>query len=199
MKRRRQVMKARINPVAVQQPTVLNGISVDQVLGVIDTIENDPAFASAKFRIKNKWIDGGLTSSRIKEFYAACEEDTTRDEAFIVDSDEPLIMAGGDSVPNPMEYLLHALAGCLTSTLVYHSAVRGIEITAIESELEGDLDLRGLFGLSDKVRKSFYNVRVKMRVRSRASTEELAELALFSPVYETVSKSLPVDLVIEKF
>jgi uncharacterized OsmC-like protein len=187
------------NTAVAQQPTVLNGVDVDQITDAISCIETDPAFAAAQFRVKNQWIDGGLNRSRIKEFYAVCEEDTTRDEAFVLDSDEPAVMAGGDSVPTPVEYLLHALAGCLTTTLVYHSAVRGLKITAIESELEGDLDLRGLFGLSDKVRRSFHHVRVKMRVRSEASIDELKEIAQFSPVYDTVAQSLPVDLIIEKF
>jgi uncharacterized OsmC-like protein len=192
-------MTTNTNTAVAQQPTVLNGVDVDQVMDVIGCIETDPAFAAAQFRVKNQWIDGGLNRSRIKEFYVACEEDTTRDEAFMLDADEPAIMAGDDSVPNPVEYLLHALAGCLTTTLVYHAAVRGLEITAIESELEGDLDLRGLFGLSDKVRKAPHEVRVRMRVRSEASIEELTEIAQFSPVYDTVAQSLPVDLIIEKF
>ena len=192
-------MTTNTNAAVAQQPTILNGVDVDQIMEVISCIETDPAFAAAQFRVKNQWIDGGLSRSRIKEFYAACEEDATRDEAFMLDADEPAIMAGGNSVPNPVEYLLHALAGCLTSTLVYHSAVRGLEITAIESELEGDLDLRGLFGLSDKISKRLQDVRVKMRVRSQASIDELIELAQFSPVYDTVSQSLPVDLFIEKF
>ncbi len=194
-----KVMSTNTNTAVAQQPTVLNGVNVDQITDVIGHIETDPAFAAAQFRLNNQWIDGGLNRSRIKEFYVACEEDTTRDEAFILDADEPAILAGGDSVPNPIEYLLHALAGCLTSTLVYHSAVRGLKITAIESELEGDLDLRGMFGLSDEVRKAFHDVRVRMRVRSEAGIDELMEIAQFSPVYDTVAQSLPVDLIIEKF
>ncbi len=192
-------MTANTNTAIAQQPTVLNGVDVNQIMDVIGSIETDPAFAAAQFRVKNQWIDGGLNRSRIKEFYAACEEDTTRDEAFMLDADEPAIMAGGNSVPNPVEFLLHALAGCLTTTLVYHSAVRGLKISAIESDLEADLDLRGLFGLSDRISKRPQEVRVKMRVRSQASIDELKEMAQFSPVYDTVSQSLPVGLVIEKF
>jgi uncharacterized OsmC-like protein len=192
-------MTTNTNIAVVQQPKVLNGVDVDQITNVISCIETDPAFAVVQFRVNNQWIDGSLNRSRIKDFYAACEEDTTRDEAFTLDADEPIIMAGGDSVPNPVEYLLHALAGCLTTSLVFHSAVRGLKITAIESELEGDLDLRGLFGLSDKISKRPQDVRVTMRVRSEASIDELMEMAQFSPVYDTVSRSLPVPLIIEKF
>ena len=92
-----------------------------------------------------------------------------------------------------MEYVLHALATCLTGTLVYHAAVQGIRIEAVESSYTGDMDVRGLFGLADDVRKGFDKVTVRMRVKSEASAETLTELALYSPVYEMISRSLPVD------
>jgi uncharacterized OsmC-like protein len=98
-----------------------------------------------------------------------------------------------------MEYLLHALATCLTGTLVYHAAVRGIEIEAVESSYTGDMDVRGLFGLSDDVRKGFNKVTVKMRVKSEASAEELTELAMYSPVFDVVSNSLPTEFTLTTY
>ena len=184
---------------SIDQPTIVNGVDVDHVTHVIDNIEADAAFAKMQFRLKNRWIDGGLNRSSIKDFYGGCEEDSTRTEAFTLDADEPAFIAGNDSVPNPVEYVLHALAGCLTTSMVYHAAVRGIEIEAVESELAGDLDLRGLLGLSEEVRKGYQDVRVKIRVKSDATADELKALALFSPVYDIVSNSLPVELVVEKF
>jgi uncharacterized OsmC-like protein len=111
----------------------------------------------------------------------------------MLDADEPAIAAGKDSAPNSMEYILHALATCLTGTLVYHAAVRGIEIEAVESSYTGDMDVRGLFGLADSVRKGFNKVKINMRVKSEATVEELTELAMYSPVYDIISKSLPVE------
>ena len=104
----------------------------------------------------------------------------------------------GDSAPNPMEFVLHSLAGCLTSTMVYHASVQGIEIESVESSLEGDMDVRGMLGLSDDARKAYNKVRVLMRVKSAASAETLKELALYSPVFDLVSNSLPVEFVLEK-
>jgi uncharacterized OsmC-like protein len=98
-----------------------------------------------------------------------------------------------------MEFVLHALATCLTGTLVYHAAVRGIEIEAVESSYSGDMDVRGLFGLADDVRKGFIKVTVNMRVKSEASAEELTELALYSPVYDMVSRSLPVEFTLTTY
>lgn len=186
------------NAAAIEQPVAVNGVDVDQVMGLIGNIQENKAFAETQFRVKNQWIDGGRNRSHIKGFYAVCREDDTRAEAFTLDNDEPAFLASGDTAPNPVEFVLHALAGCLTTTMAYHAAVRGIGIESIDSELEGDLDLRGIFGPSEDVRKGYHNVRVKMRVESEADVDQLRELAMFSPVYDMVSNSLPVDLVIEK-
>lgn len=170
-----------------------NGVDVGQVMNVIGAIETDPGYAKFQWRATNQWIDGALSRSRIKEFFAGNEEDVTRETAFSLDADEPAIAAGRDSAPNAMEYVLHALATCLTQTLVYHAAVRGIEIDAVESSYTGDMDVRGLFGMADDVRKGFSKVTVDMRVKSAATPEELTELAMFSPVHDIVSNSLPVE------
>ena len=171
----------------------VNGVNVDQVMQVIGSIEADPEYAKFQWRATNRWIEGGQSRSRIKEFFAGNAEDTTREAAFTLDADEPKIAAGQNSAPNSMEYVLHALATCLTGTLVYHAAVQGIQIEAVESSYTGNMDVRGLFGLSDEVRKGFDKVSVEMRVKSEASAEQLTELALFSPVYEMVSRALPVE------
>ena len=176
-----------------QTNTMVNGVDVNQLMNVIGEIETDQNYAKFQFRATNQWINGSLSRSRIKGFYAGNAEDSTRKEAFTVDADEPLIAAGHDSAPNAMEYVLHALASCLTGTLVYHAAVRGIHIDAVESNYAGDMDVRGLFGLAEGVRKGFNKVSVEMRVKSKASVDELTECAMFSPVYEMVSKALPVE------
>ncbi len=181
-----------------QKKDMTNGVDVGQLMDVIGAIEGDAGYAKFQWRATNQWIKGGRSRSRIKDFFAGNAEDTTRKEAFTLDADEPAIAAGQNSAPNSMEYVLHALATCLTGTLVYHAAVRGIEIEAVESSYTGDMDVRGLFGLSDDVRKGFSKVAVNMRVKSEASVEELTEMALFSPVYDIVSKSLPVEFALTK-
>ncbi len=179
-------------------PIKTNGVDVDYIMGVIDQIKGNADIAIFQFRARNQWIDGGHNRSRVKEFYGACKEDDSRTEPFTLEADEPAILASNDKAPNPVEFVLHGLASCLTTTLVYHAAVRGIEIEAISSELEGDLDLRGFLGLSDEVRKGYHHVRVTMNVKTDAPADQLRELAMFSPVYDIVSKSLPVDLTICK-
>ena len=182
------------NNIAQRAIETTNGINVDQVMNVIGEIEADQDFAKFQFRATNQWIDGSISRSRIKDFFAGNEENRSRKEAFVLDADEPLIAAGHDSAPTSVEFVLHALATCLTGTLVYHAAVRGIEIESIESSSKGDMDVRGLFGLADNVRKGFSRITVDMRVKSEANVDVLTELAMYSPVYEMISKALPVEL-----
>lgn len=179
-------------------PSTTNGVDVEYVIGVIDQVKGNAEIANFQFRASNQWIDGGHNRSTIKEFYGACQEDASRTDAFILEADEPPVLASNDKAPNPVEFVLHGLASCLTTSLAYHAAVRGIEIDSISSELEGDLDLRGFLGLSEDVRKGYHHVRVAMQVKSDAPAEQLKELAMFSPVYDIVSKSLPVELTINK-
>ena len=177
----------------------VNGVTVGRVMDIIGAIEKDPKNARFQFRLNNHWKDAGLNRSRIQGYYARGSR--TRHAHASRSSwttDEPEITSGGDSAPNPMEFVLHALAGCLTSTMVYHAAVQGIEIDSVESSLEGDMDVRGMLGLSEDVRKGYQAIRVRMRVKSEASAETLKELALFSPVYDIVSRSVPVEVVLEK-
>jgi len=123
----------------------------------------------------------------------------TRTTPFVLDADEPPVLLGEDAGANPVEYVLHALAACLTTTMVYHAAARGIEIQAVHSELEGDLDLRGFLGLSNEVRKGYHDIRVRMRVKSQATPDMLRDLAQYSPVFDIVSNSLPVQVVVETY
>jgi uncharacterized OsmC-like protein len=176
----------------------VNGVDVEQIHHVIDAINDDSGYGEFQFRARNEWINGGLNRSEIKAFHAGGREDDTRVQPFKLDADEPLLVAGTDSAPNSMEYVLHALVSCLTGTLVYHAAVQGIVINSISSNIEGDMDVRGLLGMADDVRKGFHHVRVTLVVDSDADVETLTELALYSPVYDIVSKSLPVELRVEK-
>jgi uncharacterized OsmC-like protein len=108
-------------------------------------------------------------------------------QPFALESDEPPILAGTDEGANPVEHLLNALAGCVTTSVVAHAAVRGIEIEALESEIEGDVDLRGFLGLSGEVPKGFSNIRMTLRVEADPDNlDKLQKLVAFSPVLNTI-------------
>ncbi|MNZ45643.1 OsmC-like protein [compost metagenome] len=182
---------------AKQQARPVNGVDVGALFDTIAAVKQDPGLAEFQFRASNRWIDGGYNRSNIQAFHGCREEDSTRTKPFVLDADEPPVLLGQDRGANPVEYVLHALAACLTTSMVYHAAARGIEIRGVESKLQGDLDLRGFLGLDPNVRKGYRSVRVEMLVDSDASPAVLRELTQFSPVYDIVSHSLPVEVVVK--
>jgi uncharacterized OsmC-like protein len=177
---------------------MVNGVNLDQLFSTINAIKETPELAKFKFRTSNKWIDGGHNRSTIKDFYGAGQEDESRKAPFVLDNDEPVILLGNDNGANPVEFLLHALAGCLTTSLVYHASAQGIKIDEVESQFEGDLDLRGFLGLSDRVRNGYESIRVTFKIKADATEEKLKELIQLaqnrSPVFDIVSNPVPVSV-----
>ena len=178
----------------------LNGLPLTQMMDTVDAIKNDPTIANFQFRASNKWVDGGENRSTIQGFYGAGREDDSRDVPFEFTNGEPPVLLGGNEGANPVEFLLHALAGCVTTTMVIHAAARGIRLTELSTELEGDMDLQGLLGLDEGVFPGYEQIRIKMNVEADCSDEELEDLLEFvrghSPVCTTVCK--PVPVVIER-
>ena len=180
----------------VKQTECLNGVDVARLKGTLAAIRRDETLASFQFRLTNRWQGGSHNQSGIRGFYGT-QQQHEHPHPFSLDNDEPEVLLGDDEFPNPVEYLLHALAGCVTTTMVCHAASRGIEIESIESTLEGDIDLRGFLGLSDEVPRGFKQIRVTMRVKSDAPPDKLAELAKFSPVFSTITRATPVSVNVE--
>jgi uncharacterized OsmC-like protein len=180
--------------------TVLNGVNVTKLIDVMEMIKGNAEIARFKFRNRNKWVDGGLNRSSIDGFYGALQENT-RETPFVLNNDEPPVLLGGDRGANPVEQVLHGLAGCITTTLVYHAAAKGITIDEMETSFEGDLDLRGLLGLPGAKRRGYEEIRVKVTVKADASKEEIEELVKLaerrSPVYDIVTNPVPVKVTIE--
>jgi uncharacterized OsmC-like protein len=181
---------------------MMNGVNVDQLFGTINAIKETPGLAKFKFRARNEWVGGGHNRSTIKDFYGAGKEDTSRQSAFVLVNDEPSVLLGQDNGANPVEFVLHALAGCLTTSLIYHAAAQGIKIDEVESQFEGDIDLHGFLGLSDKVRNGYENIRVTFRIKADAPEEKLQELCQLaqrrSPVFDTISNPVSVSVKAQK-
>ena len=182
---------------AMQQHSIVNGVDVTALMATLEAVSAAPTLAEFRFRNANRWIGGSRNRSTIKGFYGAGKEDDTRTRAYEFTADEPPVLLGEDTGANPVEYLLHALAGCMTTSMVYHAASRGIEIEALESEIEGDLDIRGFTGLAADVPKGYREIRAKFRARTNGNPEELRALARMSPVYNTIAGSTPVVVDVE--
>ena len=177
---------------------IRNGVDTAQLFGTLDAIKADPALARFQFRASNRWIDGAHNQSTIQRFYGAGQEDTSREEPFVLDAGEPAVLVGTDTGPNPAEALLHALAACLTTSLVYVAAARGVRLTEVESILSGDMDVRGCLGLDDEYRNGFERLSVRFRVKGDAPPEKLRALVdrakARSAVYDMVSNGVPVGV-----
>jgi uncharacterized OsmC-like protein len=175
-----------------------NGLNLDQMAHTVEALKTDPRLARFEFRARNQWIDGGENRSSIQDFYGAGAEDTSRTEPFIFTNGEPPVLLGANEGANPVEYLLHALAGCVTTTTVLHAAARGIRIHRLSTELIGDIDLQGFLALDHSVPVGYESIRIRMDIEADATDEEIDRLLAFarehSPVCSTVCKPVPVTL-----
>jgi uncharacterized OsmC-like protein len=176
----------------------LNGMDLKQLHETVDAIKGDPEIARFEFRNSNDWIQGGENRSTIQEFYGAKEWDTSRSEPFVFTNGEPPVLLGANEGANPVEFLLHALAGCVTTTTVLHAAARGIRVESISTRLRGGIDLQGLLGLDPNVAPGYESIEIDMAIEADCSEEELDELVGFaeshSPVCNSVCRPVPVKL-----
>jgi len=182
-----------------EQQTInkVNGVNVDVLQTTVDNIKQDPDLGKCRFHVRNKWLDGNHNRTIIKSFYGAKQENEHK-QTFELDADEPPILAGNDEAPNPVEHLLNSLAGCITTSMVAHAAVRGIQIQELESEIEGDIDLRGFLGISKDVPKGYTDIRVKFKVKADTDNmERLKNLAEYSPTFNTLINGANVDIQVE--
>jgi uncharacterized OsmC-like protein len=181
------------------QPTIeVNGLDLQKMVETVNALKANPALAKFEFRARNRWVSGGENRSTIKEFFGAGAEDTSRQATFEFTNGEPPVLLGHNEGANPVEFLLHALAGCVTTTTVLHAAARGIEIESLSTMLVGDIDLQGLLALDD-VPAGYSGIRIAMDIKAaNASDEELDELLQFaqahSPVCNTVCRPVPVTV-----
>ncbi len=178
--------------------TVRNGVDTDKMFATLDLLKVQPELATFQFRATNRWVDGAHNQSTIRDFYAAGGEDSSRAEDFVLDAGEPAILLGTDTGPNPAEYLLHALAACLTTTIVYIASARKVHLTSVESTLVGDMDVRGCLGVDEEPRNGFSRIGVSFRVCGDAPEEKLREVVerakARSAVYDMVTNGVPVDV-----
>ena len=187
-----------MNTEVATAPKITNGVNVTQLLDTIEAIKGQPDLAKFQFRASNRWLGGTRNEATVSSYFGACTEEQ-RFQPFVFLADEPPVLCGRDEGANPVEYLLSALSMCVTTSIVAHAAARGIAIDAIDSELTGELDVRGFLGMSPSVRKGYQQIAMRMRVKTDAPAELLRQLADYSPVYDVISRSVPVDLTVETY
>jgi uncharacterized OsmC-like protein len=178
--------------------TVRNGVNITQLVDTIEAIKKEPSLAKFQFRAHTTWDGGGRCHTNIQGFTGAGQEDTSRTAPFTLVGDEPPVLLGGNAGPNAVEAALHALASCLSVGFIYNAATTGIDVTSLEFELAGDIDLLGFLGLSEQVRPGYGNIAVRYRVQANAPREKLEELCDYvqrtSPVLDIIRNPVPVTV-----
>jgi len=178
-------------------PRNVNGVPVDQLVETMQAIRKEPKIAKFVFNAKNNWNGGASNTARTETVYGACERHT-HPKPVVTNMDEPQLLLGTATGGNPVEILLAALSGCMTTGLVYHAAAMGIELTEVTSTFEGDLDLHGFLGMDESVRNGYEKIRVTFEVKGDATEEQLDELVRISqarsPVYDVVTNGTKVEV-----
>ena len=180
-----------------RQPKPLNGVDTPTLFATIDAVAGAPDLASFQFRASNRWQKGTQRRTRIETFSGAGGEHThTGDVEF--PADHPKVLVGEDKAPTPVEFLLHAIASCLTAGIANIASARGVTLTEVQSDVEGDIDLRGILGLSNEVRNGYQHIRVNFTIKGDAPPEKLRAIVeqsrARSAVYDVLTNGVPVTV-----
>ena len=176
----------------------LNGVDTPTLFATLDAVKASPELAKFQFRATNRWLSGTHNRSTIRGFFGAGQEDESRTEDFSYDADHPAVLVGNGNGPTPVEFLLHAVAACLTAGIANIAAARGVVLHEVSSTVEGDIDLLGILGQSDTVRNGYQGLRVNFRISADASEEDVRALVeqsrARSAVYDVLTSGVPVSI-----
>lgn len=187
-------------PAAKKPPVARNGVDTPKLFATIAAVADQPSLAQFRFRAQGRWMGGTHCHSTVTGFYGAGGE-MQHVAAYGADSDHPKVLCGEDRGPTPVEHLLHALAGCLTAGLANIAAARGVTLESCECTVEGDMDLRGILGLSEEVRNGFQAIRVTFDIKGDAPPEMLRKIVeqsrARSAVFDVLTTGVPVSIALK--
>ncbi len=178
-------------------PEPHHGVKTPELLATINAVGAQPELAKFTWRAQGSWVHGTHMRSSINGYFGAGAEQE-RARTFTADADHTAVLCGADNGPTPVEWILHGLAACLTAGIANIAAARGVELEEVEATVEGDMDLRGILGLSDEVRNGFEGIRVRFRIKGDASPEKLAQIVeqsrARSAVFDALTNRTPVTV-----
>lgn len=190
-------MTATANKKTTRTPIPLNGVNTPTLLATINAVGGQPELGTFQFRASSRWLSGTHSRSIMHGFFGAGGEHE-HVTAYSADGDHPGVLCGADAGPTPVEWLLHALASCLTAGIANIAAARGIKLNKVESMVEGDIDLRGILGLSDEVRNGYRGIRISFEIDGDAPAEQLKQLIAQSrarsAVFDVLTNGVPVSV-----
>jgi uncharacterized OsmC-like protein len=186
-----------VTTTAIPATTPRNGVDTPTLFATLDAVKGQPELAKFQFRATNRWQTGTHSRTRIHSFSGAGGEQEHIKE-YTYDADHPQVLVGRDQAPTPVEFLLHALTACLTAGIGNIAAARGVTLTEVESRIEGDIDLRGILGLSDAVRNGYQQIRVNFTIKGDAPPAVLEKIVeqsrKRSAVYDVLTNGVPVTV-----
>jgi len=176
-----------------------NGVDTGTLFATLNAVKGQPELAQFQFRATNRWIKGTNSRSRMEAFKGAGGEHAHKN-AYQYDADHPTVLVGGDEAPTPVEFLLHAIAACITAGIANIAAARGVTLTEVTSTVEGDINLLGILGISDTVRNGYERIRVSFDVKGDAPAEKLRQIVeqsrARSAVYDVLTNGVPVEIAV---
>jgi uncharacterized OsmC-like protein len=177
-----------------------NGVDTATLFATLDAVRQAPEAARFQFRARNEWVNGTHNRSTIDDYFGVGEE-RTHERTWVFDADHPAVLVGRDNGPTPVEFVLHALAACLTAGLANIAAARGVTLTEVRSTVEGDIDLNGILGLDPGVRNGYEQITVRFTLKGDASVEKLRELMeqsrARSAVFDIITNQVPVTITVD--
>ena len=176
-----------------------NGVDTATLFATLDAVRANTDIAKFQFRATNRWVSGTHNQSTIDGFYGAMQE-MRHIEPRTFDADHPAVLVGNDNGPTPVEYLLHALAACLTAGIANIAAARGVQLSEVSSTVEGDINLLGILGLDPSVRNGFQQIRVSFSLRGD-DPEKLRMIVdqsrARSAVFDVITNGVPVQIDVQ--
>ena len=161
----------------------INGIDVTELRSSIESVKKDPALGHYTFNAMTTWRGGARSSTDVR--------------GFAIESDEPVVLVGSNTAPNAVELVLAALGACLTVGVTYVAAQRGITIQSMKFTIEGELDIRGFFGMKG-IYPGYERIRVIVHLQADANREDLETLLTTvietSPVRDIIARNVPVNI-----
>jgi uncharacterized OsmC-like protein len=184
----------------VPVPVPVNGVDTPALLATLESVRAQPELARFCFRATNTWLQGTHSRTRIETFDGAGGA-RRHTRGFTYDADQPQVLAGRDQGPTPLEFVLHALAGCFAAAIGSLAAAQGVTLYEVESTIEGDVDLRGALGISTQGRSGYRELRIRLKVRGDAPPEKLRAIVeqsrCRSAVYDILTAGVPVSLSVD--
>ena len=176
---------------------VVNGVNLTNLFATLDVVKAQPAAAEFQFRAANEWLSGTHSQTTMGGFFGAGQEHEHK-ATYTYEADHPAVLVGQDNGPTPVEFLLHAIATCLTAGIGNIAAARGVKLTRVASTVTGDINLLGLLGIDESVRNGYQGITVNFEIEGDAPAEKLREIVqrsiARSAVYDVFTNGIPVTV-----